>query len=70
MAVRTPLWESLAEDVIIRFKENDVILIGKTMARKLNLSEGDSLTLLAPKGKTTAFGTLPSRQSFKIGKKY
>lgn len=67
LAVRTPLWESLKEDVIIRFKENDVVLIGKTMARKLNLSEGDSLTLLAPKGKTTAFGTLPSRQSFIIG---
>ena len=67
LAVRTPLWESLTEEAIVSFRENDVVLIGKTMARKLNLSQGDSLTLLAPRGKTTAFGTLPSRNSFKIG---
>ncbi len=67
LAVRKPLWKSLTNDVIVRFREGEVILIGKTMARKLNLSEGDSLTLLAPTGKTTAFGTLPSRQIFKIG---
>ena len=67
LAVRKPLWESLTNEVIVRFREGEVILIGKTMARKLNLREGDSLTLLAPRGKTTAFGTLPSRQIFKIG---
>lgn len=67
LAVRKPLWKSLTNEVIVRFREGEVILIGKTMARKLNLSEGDSLTLLAPTGKTTAFGTLPSRQIFKIG---
>ena len=67
LAVRKPLWKSLTNEVIVRFREGEVILIGKTMARKLNLSEGDSLTLLAPTGKITAFGTLPSRQIFKIG---
>ena len=67
LAVRKPLWKSLTNEVIVRFREGEVILIGKTMARKLNLSEGDSLTLLAPTGKITAFGTLPSRQTFKIG---
>ena len=67
LAVRTPLWDSLSSDVITRFREKEVILIGKTMARNLNLTEGDSLTLLSPKGKNTAFGTLPSRKVFEIG---
>ncbi len=67
LAVRAPLWESLTDDAITRFRESEVILIGKTMARNLNLTEGDRLTLLAPRGKITAFGTLPSRHSFKIG---
>ncbi|MEK9598072.1 MAG: lipoprotein-releasing ABC transporter permease subunit [Alphaproteobacteria bacterium] len=67
LAIRAPLWDSITDEIITRFRDNKAILIGKTMARNLNLAQGDSITLLAPKGRTTAFGSIPSRQSFIIG---
>ncbi|MDA9190161.1 lipoprotein-releasing ABC transporter permease subunit [Alphaproteobacteria bacterium] len=66
LAMRRPLWNSLTDDDINQFKQGDSILIGKTMARNLNLTSRDTITLLAPKGRVTAFGSLPTRQSFKI----
>ncbi len=66
LAIRAPLWDSITNDIITRFRDNEAILIGKTMARNLNLAPGDSITLLAPKGKTTAFGSIPARQGFII----
>ena len=67
LAIRAPLWDSITDEIITRFRDNKAILIGKTMARNLNLAQGDSITLLAPKGRTTAFGSIPARQSFIIG---
>lgn len=67
LAIRAPLWDSITDEIITRFRDDKAILIGKTMARNLNLAQGDSITLLAPKGRTTAFGSIPARQSFIIG---
>lgn len=67
LAIRAPLWDSITDEIITRFRDNKAILIGKTMARNLNLAQGDSITLLAPKGRSTAFGSIPTRQSFIIG---
>ena len=67
LAIRAPLWDSITDEIITRFRDDKAILIGKTMARNLNLTQGDSITLLAPKGRSTAFGSIPTRQSFIIG---
>jgi len=67
LAIRAPLWDSITDEIITRFRDDKAILIGKTMARNLNLAQGDSITLLALKGRTTAFGSIPTRQSFIIG---
>jgi len=67
LAVRKPLWESLNETSIAAFRDDGALLIGETMAFKLKLKVGDKLTLLSPKGRVTAFGTVPLRRSFKIG---
>ncbi len=67
LAIRAPLWDSITDEIITRFRDDKAILIGKTMARNLNLAQGDSITLLAPKGRSTAFGSIPTRQSFIIG---
>ena len=67
LAIRAPLWDSITDEIITRFRDDKAILIGKTMARNLNLAQGDRITLLAPKGRTTAFGSIPTRQSFIIG---
>lgn len=43
------------------------IAIGKEMARRLNLHVGDAITLMAPKGKATPFGTIPRSAQYTIG---
>ena len=67
LAARKPLWDSLKEEEIERFKEDKDIFMGYKLAESLRLKEGDSVTLLGAKGRTTAFGTIPKRETFKIG---
>ncbi|CAO3429848.1 lipoprotein-releasing ABC transporter permease subunit [Azospirillum doebereinerae] len=45
----------------------DRIAIGSRMAQRLGLSIGDQLTLIAPQGNVTAFGTVPRLRSYPIG---
>ena len=67
LAVRKPLWDSLDESAIAAFRDDGALLIGETMAFTFRLKIGDTVTLLSPKGRITAFGTVPLRRSFKIG---
>ena len=67
LAVRKPLWDSLDESAIAAFRDDGALLIGETMAFNFRLKIGDTVTLLSPKGRVTAFGTVPLRRSFKIG---
>ena len=67
LAVRKPLWDSLDESAIAAFRDEGALLIGETMAFTFRLKIGDTVTLLSPKGRVTAFGTVPLRRSFKIG---
>lgn len=67
LAVRKPLWDSLDESAIAAFRDDGALLIGETMAFTLRLKIGDTVTLLSPKGRVTAFGTVPLRRSFRIG---
>ena len=66
LAVRKPLWDSLDEGDINRFRDENGVLIGREMAFKLGVKAGDSVTLTTAKGKATAFGTVPTRRKFKI----
>ncbi len=66
LAVRKPLWESLDENTIARFRDKGAVLIGRTMAFQMGLKAGDSITLTAAKGEATAFGTLPKRRRFEV----
>ena len=66
LAVRKPLWNSLSERDIDRFRDENGVLIGHEMALKLGLKVGDSVSLTTARGKTTAFGTVPTRRKFKI----
>ncbi len=45
--------------------ENDII-IGKRLADKYNLSIGDLVTLVTPRGRITPFGTMPRIASYEI----
>lgn len=60
------LSESLIAGDIKAFKDHSVI-IGSALARRYGLRIGDDLTLIAPKGKVSPFGTIPRSRSYKIG---
>lgn len=45
----------------------DEVAIGKNMSEHFGLHIGDKIVLIAPKGKTTPFGTIPRSQSFIVG---
>ena len=66
LAARKPLWNSLTQEAIGRFRDEGGVLIGKSMAFQLNVKVGDTVSLLSSKGRTTAFGSVPLRQKFKI----
>ncbi|MBP2299534.1 lipoprotein-releasing ABC transporter permease subunit [Azospirillum picis] len=44
----------------------DRVAIGVRMAQRLGLSVGDQVTLIAPQGNVTAFGTVPRMRSYPI----
>ena len=66
LAARKPLWDSLDEKAIASFRDDGGVLIGKTMAFKTGIAPGGTITLTTARGKATAFGTLPTRRSFKV----
>ncbi|MDB2390024.1 lipoprotein-releasing ABC transporter permease subunit [Alphaproteobacteria bacterium] len=66
LAARKPLWDSLNEKAIAAFRDEGGVLIGKTMAFKTGIAPGGTITLTTASGKATAFGTLPTRRSFKV----
>ncbi|TNE41830.1 MAG: lipoprotein-releasing ABC transporter permease subunit [Alphaproteobacteria bacterium] len=51
---------------INRFGEKDTVMIGARMANNLDLRPGDKITLIAPNGPRTAFGTVPRRKAYTI----
>ena len=67
LAARKPLWDSLSQQAIAAFRDDKHILIGETMAFRLGLKIGDKLTLLSASGRTTAFGSIPTKRTFIIG---
>lgn len=47
------------------FKDSNVA-IGKSMAERMNIKPGDSITILSPKGKAGPFGTIPRSGSYTV----
>ena len=66
LAARKPLWSSLSQQAIAGFRDGDGILIGETMALQLGVKPGEQISLLSAKGRTTAFGSVPTRRTYKI----
>lgn len=48
----------------------DYVAIGRNMADKFHFSVGNKILLIAPKGKTTPFGTIPRSRTFLVGAIY
>ena len=48
------------------FKGDDAVIVGRGLAAKLGLRVGGDITLLAPKGNVTPFGTTPRVKAYRI----
>ena len=46
--------------------EGDSVILGRRLANKMGVFEGDEITLISPNGKVTAFGTVPRMKSYKV----
>ncbi len=46
---------------------SNMVAIGKVMAERFHLKLGDKITLIAPKGKASPFGTIPRSRSYIVG---
>jgi lipoprotein-releasing system permease protein len=64
----------LSHDVIAKnfngdikaFDNNEGVVIGARLSTKLGLGVGDTITMIAPKGQVTAFGTVPRMRNYQI----
>jgi len=66
LAARRPLWNALSDEAIAGFRDDGGLLIGKSMAFKMGVNVGDTVTLTSARGEATAFGTLPTRRTYRI----
>ena len=48
------------------FSGTDVVAIGARMAQRLGVGLGDSITMIAPQGSPTAFGTVPRMRAYEV----
>ena len=48
------------------FDGEDAIAIGTLLARKLDVSAGDRITLVSPEGRVTVFGTVPRLKAYRV----
>lgn len=67
LAPKKLLWDSLDKDSFNNFKNKKQIIIGYRLAQRLNVKEGDFISLVSPNGMETALGSLPLSQNFVVG---
>lgn len=65
-ATKPIISESIIDGELTNFS-GEQVAIGKNLAERLNLRIGDNITLLAPKGKASPFGTIPRSRTYSIG---
>ena len=66
LAARKPLWNALDEKTLANFKLGNQVLMGHRLAQTIGVKPGDSITLVGASGRTTPFGTLPQRRTYKV----
>lgn len=65
-ATKPILSDSIVNGQLTDFTDQQVA-IGVNLAERLNLKIGDEMTLLAPKGRASPFGTIPRSRKYSIG---
>ena len=58
--------ENIKSGSLNDFHGSKALIIGQRLAEKLRVKVGDNLTLISPRGNTTAFGTMPRIRAYTI----
>lgn len=66
LEMRKSVTDHLIAGQMSLFDRPNAAIIGKRLAEKLGLFLGDKITLVAPEGNATAFGTMPRTRTFEI----
>jgi len=66
MAKMTLLMEKLQPGTLDRFQGDEAVIIGNGLADKLGIPRGGDITLIAPKGNVTPFGTTPRIKTYHV----
>jgi lipoprotein-releasing system permease protein len=66
LARLTPLAEKLRAGSLAYFDRDDVVIVGSGLAAKLGVQVGGDITLIAPKGNITPFGTTPRVKTYHV----
>jgi lipoprotein-releasing system permease protein len=62
----TTVSSSLSEGALAHFQGGESVIVGARLAEKLRLAPGQPITLIAPRGNVTPFGTTPRVKSYTI----
>jgi lipoprotein-releasing system permease protein len=62
----TTVSSTLSPGAMEAFDEGDSVIVGARLAERLNLAPGMMVTLVAPKGAVTPFGTTPRVKAYRI----
>ena len=62
---RPILADHIVQGSLDNFKDDEVV-IGNRLAERLGINAGDKITLIAPEGRVTAFGTVPRVRAYKV----
>ena len=65
LPARKQLFSSLKDKNLENYDE-DGILIGHRLAKKLNITKNDYVSILTPQMQVTAFGSVPKQKRFKV----
>ena len=60
------LFEGIQSGDLEEFDSKSGVMIGSRMAQRFHLGIGDKLTFIAPRGTTTAFGTMPRMKAYHV----
>jgi lipoprotein-releasing system permease protein len=62
----TTVSSTLSEGALDHFASGDEVIVGQRLADKMRLVPGGSITLIAPQGDVTPFGTTPRVKTYRI----
>ncbi len=62
----TTVSSSLSQGALAHFQGGESVIVGARLAEKLRLAPGQPITLIAPRGNVTPFGTTPRVKSYTI----